>query len=217
MSPHIQPDLRYETPFWKADQTLICGIDEAGRGALAGAVFAAAVVLHPDEQMLSSLSGVRDSKQMTSLQREFWKEKIKESALTWGVGKSTCQEIDALGILPSTRLAMQRAIEALTIQPVHLLIDAVILHQVDIPQTALIKGDVYCLSIACASVLAKTARDHEMITLDTLHPQYGFARHKGYATLQHRTALQNHGVCPIHRRSYEPVRVCIKLSEIPQE
>lgn len=215
MSPHIQPDLRYEAPFWKADQTLICGIDEAGRGALAGAVFAAAIILPADKRMLPALSGVRDSKQMTPRQRETWEGKIKEAALSWGVGKSTCQEVDTLGILPATRLAMQRAVEALHIQPVHLLIDAVILRYVDIPQTALIKGDVYCLSIACASVLAKTARDHEMVAFDALYPHYGFARHKGYATLQHRTALQKHGACLIHRRSYEPVRLCLQKAEIP--
>jgi len=104
---------------------------------------------------------------------------------------------------------MQRAVEALHITPNHLLIDAVILRQVDIPQSALIKGDVHCLSIACASVLAKTARDREMIEMDALYPLYGFARHKGYGTLQHRNALKNHGACTLHRMSYEPVRLSL--------
>jgi len=209
MTRHIQPDLRYETPFWQAGQWHICGIDEAGRGALAGAVFAAAVILPPDMQMLQTLSGVRDSKQMTPIQREYWERKIKEYAVTWGVGNATNQEIDAIGILPSTRLAMQRAVEALQVTPSHLLIDAVILRQVEIPQTALIKGDVHCLSIACASVLAKTARDREMTELDALYPVYGFKRHKGYGTLLHRTALTMYGACPLHRVSYEPVRLSL--------
>ncbi len=172
---------------------------------MAGAVFAAAVILPADVQVLQALPGVRDSKQMTPAQRETWECKIKDTCLAWGVGNATNQEIDAFGILPATRLAMQRAVEALHITPNHLLIDAVILRQVDIPQSALIKGDVHCLSIACASVLAKTARDREMTEMDTLYPLYGFARHKGYGTLQHRNALKNHGACTLHRMSYEPV------------
>lgn len=207
MTRHIQPDLRYETPFWQAGQVHICGIDEAGRGALAGAVFAAAVILPPDPQILQDLSGVRDSKQMTPAQRNFWETRVKETAAAWGVGKATNQEIDSIGILPSTRLSMQRAVEAMQVIPDHLLIDAVILHQLEIPQSALIKGDVHCLSIACASVLAKTARDREMVDLDALYPAYGFSRHKGYGTLQHRTALMKYGACPLHRNTYEPVRL----------
>ena len=209
MAHHIQPDLHYEISFWQAGQLHICGIDEAGRGALAGAVFAAAVILPADIQVLQYLSGVRDSKQMTPAQREHWERIIKDTALAWGVGKATNQEIDAIGILPSTRLAMQHAVEALQVIPSHLLIDAVILRQAEIPQTALIKGDVHCLSIACASVLAKTARDREMTELDVQYPPYGFARHKGYGTLQHRTALKRNGACPLHRMSYEPVRLSL--------
>lgn len=209
MAHHIQPDLRYETPFWQAGQLHVCGIDEAGRGALAGAVFAAAVILPADRLILQVLSGVRDSKQMTPAQRVHWEHKIKEYAVTWGVGYATNQEIDTIGILNATRLAMQRAVETLHVTPVHLLIDAVILRQVDIPQSALIKGDVHCLSIACASVLAKTARDREMAELDNQYPEYGFARHKGYGTLQHRTALKEYSACPLHRLSYEPVRLSL--------
>lgn len=209
MAHHIQPDLRYEIPFWQAGLLQICGIDEAGRGALAGAVFAAAVILPADVQVLQALPGVRDSKQMTPAQRETWESKIKDTSLAWGVGNATNQEIDAFGILPATRLAMQRAVEALQITPNHLLIDAVILRQVDIPQSALIKGDVHCLSIACASVLAKMARDREMTGLDALYPLYGFARHKGYGTLQHRNALKHFGACTLHRMSYEPVRLSL--------
>ncbi len=209
MAHHIQPDLQYEIPFWQAGLLQICGIDEAGRGALAGAVFAAAVILPANVQVLQALPGVRDSKQMTPAQRETWESKIKDTSLAWGVGNATNQEIDAFGILPATRLAMQRAVESLQITPNHLLIDAVILRQVDIPQSALIKGDVHCLSIACASVLAKTARDREMTGLDALYPLYGFARHKGYGTLQHRNALKHFGACALHRMSYEPVRLSL--------
>ncbi len=110
-----------------------------------------------------------------------------------------------MGILPATRLAMQRAIENMQVVPQYLLLDAVILKQLDYPQTALIKGDVYCLSIACASVLAKTARDREMIALHAIYPEYGFDRHKGYGTLQHRLALQKTGACLIHRKTFAPV------------
>ena len=207
MTRHIQPDLRYEVPFWQAGQRHICGIDEAGRGALAGAVFAAAVILPPEMQILQSLPGVRDSKQMTRSQREYYESQIKELAVAWGVGSASNLEIDALGILPATRLAMQRAVEALQVTPDHLLIDAVILRHVEISQSALIKGDVHCLSIACASVLAKTARDREMTGQDALFPFYGFAKHKGYGTLMHRTALMKFGACPLHRMTYEPVRL----------
>jgi ribonuclease HII len=215
MSKHIQPDLRYEIPFWQAGLSLICGIDEAGRGCLAGAVYAAAVILPPEQSVLQTLAGVRDSKQMTASQRVMWESKIKEIATTWGVGNASNLEIDSIGIVPATRLAMQRAVENLTVSPDHLLIDAVILKQVDYPQTALIKGDVYCLSIACASVLAKTARDRVMIEMEVRYPGYGFAQHKGYGTLQHRLALQGLGARPIHRKTFAPVRQCEEESLFP--
>jgi len=215
MSKHIQPDLRYEIPFWQAGLSLICGIDEAGRGCLAGAVYAAAVILPPEQSVLQTLAGVRDSKQMTASQRVMWESKIKEIATTWGVGNASNLEIDSIGIVPATRLAMQRAVENLTMSPDHLLIDAVILKQIDYPQTALIKGDVYCLSIACASVLAKTARDRVMIEMEVRYPGYGFAQHKGYGTLQHRLALQGLGSCPIHRKTFAPVRQCEEESLFP--
>jgi ribonuclease HII len=206
MSKHIQPDLRYEVPFWQAGLNLICGIDEAGRGCLAGAVFAAAVILPPEQGVLLALAGVRDSKQMTPSQRAIWESKIKEIARSWGVGNASNLEIDSMGIVPATRLAMQRATESLIFAPDHLLIDAVVLKQMEYPQTALIKGDVYCLSIACASVLAKTARDRMMVEMESQYPGYGFAQHKGYGTLRHRKALQELGACPIHRMTFAPIK-----------
>jgi ribonuclease HII len=215
MPKHIQPDLRYEIPFWQAGISLICGIDEAGRGCLAGAVFAAAVILPPEQDIIHALAGVRDSKQMTPYQRTIWESKIKETAQTWGVGNASNLEIDTIGIVPATRLAMQRAVENLKVSPDHLLIDAVLLKQMEYPQTALIKGDVYCLSIACASVLAKTARDHEMMEMEVIYPGYGFAQHKGYGTLQHRKALQELGACPIHRMTFAPVKQCEEESFFP--
>ncbi len=216
MSKHIQPDLRYEIPFWQAGKYLVCGIDEAGRGCLAGAVYAAAVILPPEQDIIHILAGVRDSKQMTPYQRMKWESKIKETAQTWGVGNASNLEIDTIGIVPATRLAMQRAIENLNVSPDHLLIDAVLLKQMEYPQTALIKGDVYCLSIACASVLAKTARDREMVEMEAIYPGYGFAQHKGYGTLQHRKALQKLGACPIHRVTFAPIKQCEEESLFPE-
>jgi ribonuclease HII len=143
---------------------------------------------------------------MTASQRSVWAECIKKVAVGWGVGYASQAEIDACGILPATRLAMQRALEQLLVAPQHLLIDALRLPLVKIPQTALIKGDVRSLTIAAASVLAKTSRDALMCELDVVYPGYGFARHKGYGTRFHQQALQRLGPCAIHRRSFAPVK-----------
>jgi ribonuclease HII len=182
------------------------GVDEAGRGAWAGPVSAAAVILPADPYIRVSLSGVRDSKQMTPRERGIWAEIIMRKALTWSVATASSHEIDNLGILPATRLAMSRAISQLTPAPDHLLIDAVRLPEVTIPQTSLIKGDSLVLSIAAASVLAKTYRDGLMLDLDRDFPFYGFARHKGYGTMVHQQTLTEYGPCPEHRFSYTPVR-----------
>lgn len=183
----------------------LAGLDEAGRGAWAGPVAAAAVILPPDPNVIKVLPGVRDSKQMSGHEREVWAEVIKQVALGWGVGLASCGEIDSLGILPATRLAMQRALDGLSVVPEHLLIDALRLPKILTPQTALIKGDSIVLSIACASVLAKTCRDGLMRALDSEYPAYGFACHKGYGTELHRQALAAQGPCPAHRFSYAPV------------
>jgi ribonuclease HII len=202
----ISPDLALEQTLWEKGLVYLAGIDEAGRGAWAGPVAAGAAVLPTSPDLLERLKGVRDSKQMTPAQRTAWAQKIKEQALSWGVGMASQEEIDTLGILPATRLAMQRAIEALSPSPQHLLIDAVRLPGCNLPQTSLIKGDVHCLSIAAASVLAKTARDSLMISLEQDYPGYGFAAHKGYGTAAHRAALQSLGTCALHRRSFAPIR-----------
>jgi ribonuclease HII len=202
----ISPDLTFEQPLWAAGALHLAGLDEAGRGAWAGPVSAAAVILPQDADLCVQLKGVRDSKQMTPRQRSAWAVEIRRAALAWGVGFASHTEIDALGILPATRLAMQRALAQLGLSPQHLLLDAVRLPAVALPQTVLIKGDVRCLSIAAASVLAKTARDELLVAWEQEYPGYGFARHKGYGTAAHRQALQINGPCPVHRFSFAPVR-----------
>jgi ribonuclease HII len=209
-----RPDLSYEIELWQRGECRVGGIDEAGRGAWAGPVAAGCVVLPDDPHIFLTLTGVRDSKEMTPTQREKWSLAVKAQAVTWGVGWASEDEIDRLGILPATRLAMRRSIAALAAEPQHLLIDFVRLPEVEIPQTALVKGDARSLSIAAASVLAKTARDALMRELDGAYPGYGFAAHKGYGTRQHMQAIQNLGVCPIHRRTFSPLKEI--LSQVVQ-
>ncbi|PKO12588.1 MAG: ribonuclease HII [Chloroflexi bacterium HGW-Chloroflexi-10] len=200
------PDLSFERDLWSPELQYIAGLDEAGRGAWAGPVAAGVVILPMNENILKQLFGVRDSKQMTPRQREYWAEQIKQHVLAWGTGFASHAEIDQYGILPATRLAMTRALEQLTIQPQHLLIDALRLPLINLPQTAIIKGDRRSLSIAAASVLAKTARDHWMRQIDTEYSDYGFAIHKGYGTKQHHSALCSFGPCAIHRFSFKPLQ-----------
>ena len=202
----ITPTLAYEFSLWQSGLRLVAGLDEAGRGAWAGPVTAAAVILAPGSDLMQRLKGVRDSKLMSARQREAAAKRIREMALAWGVGFASETEIDALGILPATRLAMQRALAQLFPAPQHLLIDAVRLPGVDLPQTSLIKGDQQVLSIAAASVLAKTARDACLVELEDTHPGYGFGRHKGYGTAAHLAALHSLGPCPIHRKSFAPIK-----------
>ena len=206
----ISPDLSFELPLWAAGELHLAGLDEAGRGAWAGPVSAGAVILPQDADLCIQLKGVRDSKQMTPRQRSSWAVKIRRAALAWGVGFANQTEIDELGILPATRLAMQRALAQLGLPPQHLLLDAVRLPAVALPQTVLIKGDVRCLSIAAASVLAKTARDELLVGCENEYPGYGFARHKGYGTAAHRQALQIKGPCSLHRFSFAPIRDLMK-------
>jgi ribonuclease HII len=197
-----EPDLSFELPLWEAGLTAVAGIDEAGRGALAGPVAAGAVILPPKCEIIGRLMGVRDSKQMTPDEREAGREKILRYAVSCGVGFATAAEIDQLGILPATRLAACRAFQTLTPAPAHLLLDYLFLPDVALPQTALIKGDCRSLSIAAASVLAKTARDALLRELELIYPGYGFAAHKGYGTRAHREALHRLGVSPVHRLSF---------------
>ncbi len=196
------PDLGYELPLWQAGYSAVAGLDEAGRGALAGPVAAGAVILPPRSEIHSALSGVRDSKLMTPSARLFWAKRIRDQALAWGIGWATSAEIDQWGILHATRVAMTRALENLVYFPEFLLVDFLILGECPLPQIAIVKGDVCSLSIAAASVLAKTARDAEMRRADGEYPGYGFAQHKGYGTLSHRQALSRLGSSPIHRRSF---------------
>ncbi|MDD5368630.1 MAG: ribonuclease HII [Anaerolineaceae bacterium] len=204
------PDLSVELPLWRAGIYPLAGIDEAGRGAWAGPVSAAAVSLPYDASLMQRLSGVRDSKQMKPEQRTAWAVEIKAVALSWSIGFASNQEIDALGIAPATRLAMARAVAQLCPTPQHLLIDFLLLPAISIPQTPLVKGDARVLSIAAASVLAKTARDALLVDLDVTYPGYGFAAHKGYGTLRHALALQQLGPCPAHRMSFAPLQPVIQ-------
>lgn len=197
------PDLSYEQELWPAYKH-IAGLDEAGRGALAGPVCVGAVILPDDDPHLTqALSGARDSKQLTPRKRDQLAPRIKEVSLFWGIGFASAEEIDAMGIVPATRLAASRALEMLSCFPHFLLTDFRLeLPELDISQTALVKGDQRSLSIAAASILAKTARDEFMRELHTQYPDYGFMRHKGYGTLFHRKAIARLGFSPVHRTTF---------------
>jgi len=204
---HILPSLDYETPRWTAGYRRVAGLDEAGRGAWAGPVVAAAVVLPPgDRALLERLRGVRDSKQLTPKQREALLGVIRECAVAVGVGAVPPDEIDALGIVPATRRAMVLALEAISPPADYLLIDHLPLVEVALPQYSLPKGDARVLSIAAASIVAKVSRDRIMVELDERLPGYGFARHKGYGTAQHQAALAALGPSSVHRLSFAPLR-----------
>lgn len=200
------PDLTFESALWQAGIDYVAGIDEAGRGAWAGPVAAAAVILPSESTIANRLDGVRDSKQLSPDRRSFLAELIKRSALAWAVGFASAAEIDQFGILSATRLAMMRAVDRLAQSPLHLLIDALFLPKIAAPQTALLKGDQRSLSIAAASILAKTARDALMIQMDEKFPGYGFSLHKGYGTMRHRKALAELGSCAEHRMTFAPLR-----------
>jgi ribonuclease HII len=180
---------------------LIAGIDEAGRGPLAGPVVAAAVILDPARRV----RGLRDSKVMTPEQRESVAVDIRAKAIAWAFAASDVGEIDAMNILRATLLAMRRAVEALTVQPIEALVDGDHCPELRCPAYAIIKGDRDVPAISAASIIAKTARDAMLITLDREYPMYGFARHKGYGTPEHLAALDLHGPCPHHRKTFAPV------------
>ena len=180
---------------------LIAGVDEAGRGPLAGPVYAAAVILDPARP----IAGLRDSKALSAGQRERLAVEIRAYSLAWAVAAADVAEIDALNILQATLLAMRRAVEALAPAPTHALIDGNRVPRLACPARAIIKGDRDVASISAASILAKTARDARLVELHVLHPLYGFAQNKGYGTPDHLAALERHGPCPAHRRSFAPV------------
>ncbi len=198
----LAPDLSLEMDLWQANIYHVAGIDEAGRGALAGPVSAAALILPPDLDISLQLMGVKDSKQLTPSERQYWAGQLRDLALAYGVGFASNQEIDEVGILPATRLAIQRALMQMSIQPQHLLVDYLELPDCPLPQTSIIKGDARSLSIASASILAKTSRDEYLVQLEDQYPGYGFARHKGYGTYAHRLAIGRLGFTPLHRRSF---------------
>lgn len=201
----IKPNLKFESDLWDSGLQFIAGLDEAGRGALAGPVAVGAVILpHDDKTLLSrTLGRARDSKQLTPLQRDSIAPAIKDIALAWSVGFADAEEIDSQGIVRATRLAAIRALHQFSISPQYLLTDFRLeLPQLDISQTSIVKGDAQCLSIACASILAKTERDALMRELDERHPGYGLAKHKGYGTQAHRSALRRLGVSAVHRRTF---------------
>jgi ribonuclease HII len=185
--------------------TLVCGVDEAGRGPLAGPVFAAAVIL----DFSRPIEGLADSKQLSERQREARASEIRVRALAWSVASASVEEIDALNILQASLLAMRRAVDRLTPQPEEVLVDGLHCPLLGIPVKAIVKGDATIAAISAASILAKVARDDEMCALHRRHPEYGFDRHKGYPTRLHLAALRAHGVSVVHRRSFAPVRALL--------
>jgi ribonuclease HII len=204
------PNLDHEQHAWAAGHRFVAGLDEAGRGAWAGPVVAAAVVLPADEpQILQKLAGVRDSKLLTAPRREALLELIQAHALAWAIGTVPPAEIDAQGIVPATRKAMALALQSLAPAADYLLIDHLRLPDQPLPQHSLSKGDALVLSIAAASIVAKVSRDRMMVDFDGQFPGYAFAQHKGYGTARHRAALLTRGPCAIHRRSFAPVRMIV--------
>ncbi len=205
MPTDAAPTYDEEAALLEDGYTVIAGVDEAGRGSLAGPVVAGAAVMpvHPDGDWIT---GIRDSKRLTPRQREAALQQMRDVSIAMATGTASSAEIDAIGIIGATRTAMARAIDALPIRPDFLLLDAILLPDVDITQHSIIKGDAKCLSIAAASIVAKVSRDALMRDADAAYPGYGFAQHKGYATRQHLDALEAIGPCSIHRRTFAPVR-----------
>lgn len=181
---------------------LVCGVDEAGRGPLAGPVYAAAVILDP----VWDIAGLADSKVLSAARRQQLAVQIREHALAWAIASASVAEIDAINILQASLLAMRRAVEQLRVAPGVVLVDGNQCPSIGFPVRAIVKGDSRVAAISAASILAKTARDAEMLRLHQLYPQYGLDRHKGYPTAAHIAAVERHGVAEIHRRSYAPIR-----------
>lgn len=186
---------------------MVCGIDEAGRGPLAGPVVAAAVILDPARP----IAGLNDSKKLSEKRREALAGEIREKALAWAVAEASVEEIDRLNILHATFLAMQRAVAMLSVAPERAMVDGNRCPKLPIPVEAVVKGDGKIASIAAASILAKTVRDAGMLALHAAYPQYGFDRHMGYPTAAHFAALEAHGASPVHRRSFAPVAKQLSL------
>lgn len=195
-------DLSRERALHARGFLLVAGVDEAGRGPLAGPVVAAAVVLPRDLR----INGLTDSKKLSAGRREaIFNILTAQHDVLWASGQASVEEIDRLNILRATHLAMARALDALPCRPDHALIDGLPAHDMPVSHTAVVRGDALSLSIAAASIIAKVTRDRLMVALGETHPQYGFARHKGYPVPDHLEALRKHGPCPVHRRSFAPV------------
>lgn len=205
--------LKYEADLWERGFARIAGVDEAGAGPLAGPVIAGACVLPRTFRPI----GIDDSKKLDEKERHALEKEIQEGSLAWAVGVAEVEEIDRLNIYRAALLAMRRAIDALPLKPDFVLVDARTVPDIAIPQRGIIKGDALSMSIAAASILAKTARDRIMEDLGRRHVGYGFEIHKGYGTPEHFTALKRLGACPAHRRSFAPVREALGLSPVQGE
>ncbi|WP_299772924.1 ribonuclease HII [uncultured Pseudoteredinibacter sp.] len=189
---------------------LVAGVDEVGRGPLAGDVVTAAVILDPD----NPIEGLNDSKKLSEKKRNALFDEIQEKALSWAIARASVAEIDELNILQASLLAMKRAVEALDIQPEHVLVDGNKIPKWSYQAEAVVKGDGRVTCIGAASILAKVTRDREMADFDAVYPGYGFAGHKGYPTKVHMEAVERLGVCPIHRRSYGPIKAKLEQIEL---
>jgi ribonuclease HII len=204
----VFPDFEYPIAY------CIAGVDEVGRGPLVGDVVTAAVILDPD----NPIEGLKDSKKLSEKKRALLSEEIKEKATSWSIGRASPEEIDTLNILHATMLAMQRAVQGLDVTPDYVLVDGnrtptFVSAQGSIDSQAIVKGDDRVIEISAASILAKVARDNEMIALDKLHPEYGFAKHKGYPTKMHLENIIIHGVLDCYRQSFKPVARVLGLNK----
>lgn len=204
---HVFPDFEYPIAY------CIAGVDEVGRGPLVGDVVTAAVILDPD----NPITGLVDSKKLSEKKRALLSDEIKEKAIAWSIGRASPEEIDTLNILHATMLAMQRAVQGLSVTPDYVLVDGnrtptFASEQGNIASQAVVKGDDRVVEISAASILAKVARDNEMIALDKLHPEYGFAKHKGYPTKLHLEKIIEHGVLDCYRQSFKPVARVLGLT-----
>jgi ribonuclease HII len=202
-----RPTWEYEDKYWHQGLVLVAGVDEAGRGSWAGPIVAGAVIFETHD-----LTGLRDSKLLSPVQREKMYSLIVEQAIAWNAGIVTSEEIDRIGIGPANKLVMERAIAGLNPAPTAVLIDAFKIN-CDCPTESIIKGDRLVCTIAAASIIAKVTRDRLMVSAHEKFPGYGFDQHKGYGTAEHRQAIQKHGTCAIHRISFEPMKTMVKKSK----
>ncbi len=212
----LLPTLAEEEALWASGRRLVAGVDEVGRGPMAGPVLAAAVVIDPD-RVPCWVSEVRDSKVVQAAERERLAEVIRAEALAFGIGAASVAEIDGWGITYANRVAMCRALSALGRQPSFVLIDGPSTLRMPLPQRAIVDGDALCVSISAASIVAKVARDDLMRRMDEVYPDYGFASHKGYTTREHLERLARHGPCVLHRRAWQPVRLALEGRLRPDE